>query len=511
MKKYRIWLLLLVALIIVLYIRSCAGGHDLASRPHDLNITKSYLRVPTDAAVVIAADIGQIMTEVDYPTLRTSPLFQEQLGRSYQDNPPFTYVFSDPMGTGVDVAGKASFYICLGEEEGDIYSNTIIPLADVSKFDAAMERIGLKDIQTHHTVKYATISPNTYVAWDDKSACFYSTKDGYDTDQLLTSVFSVDKPKYFDTDERYLEHMTGTDDEVLYWIDLDKYKKNPIIHTKELNALDLKILGGNIVYGAAKFGTGTVDFDVSFYFNKLVGPAVRDILQGGVTTAMSNYLPAEQPSFLSSLSLNIDGILKHLLSDADIRLEARNSLIDYGLTLDDFSKAFSGQLLFAAFPADVADKGSAIFAAEISDHLRFESIMKVLTDLSKIEKINDNLYRSSLGVIPFFPLYATYDDQKQRILIKDNYMFVSLDKRLIDEAENTATTPDYMSQYLSERPPSSLQLSAFATARYDQVKQASEKYSIKDFNIAYGNQQLTLHFNLRDANRPALQQIVGLR
>ena len=137
--------------------------------------------------------------------------------------------------------------------------------------------------------------------------------------------------------------------------------------------------------------------------------------------------------------------------------------------------------------------------------------MKVLSDLNKIEQLNDNMYRSSMGVIPFFPLYATYNDQKQRILIKDNYMFVSLDKRLIDQVIKGTTTPNHMTQYLSERPPSALQMSAYATARYDQVKQASEKYSIKDFNIAYGDQHLTLHFNLIDANRPALQQIVGLR
>lgn len=511
MKKYRILLLILIAVLAILYFRSCSGFDHMTARQKGINVHNSYMRVPADAAVIIAADIGQLMTAVDYPTLRTSPLFQEKLAESYQDNPPFTYIFSDPKGTGIDVNSRVTFYISLGEDESEIYSNTIIPLADVNLFAAAMEKIGLKDIQRHKSAQYAAIRPNTYVAWDDNSASFFSTKEGLDTDKLLTSVFADDQIKYFDTDQRYLQHLDTNNAEVLYWIDLDRYKKNPIIHTKKLNALDLKILGDNIIYGAASFGDGTVNLDMRFHFNKLLSPAIRDVLQGGMKTTMLNYLPDEQPSFLSTFSLNIDGILKHLLSDSDIRLEARNSLVDYGLTLDDFSKAFTGQLLFAAFPADVTDKGSAIFAAEIADPARFQSIMKVLSDLNKIEQLNDNMYRSSMGVIPFFPLYATYNDQKQRILIKDNYMFVSLDKRLIDQVIKGTTTPNHMTQYLSERPPSALQMSAYATARYDQVKQASEKYSIKDFNIAYGDQHLTLHFNLIDANRPALQQIVGLR
>jgi len=119
----------------------------MTARQKGINVHNSYMRVPADAAVIIAADIGQLMTAVDYPTLRTSPLFQEKLAESYQDNPPFTYIFSDPKGTGIDVNSRVTFYISLGEDESEIYSNTIIPLADVNLFAAAMEKIGLKDIQ----------------------------------------------------------------------------------------------------------------------------------------------------------------------------------------------------------------------------------------------------------------------------------------------------------------------------------------------------------------------------
>jgi len=106
MKKYRILLLILIAVLAILYFRSCSGFDHMTARQKGINVHNSYMRVPADAAVIIAADIGQLMTAVDYPTLRTSPLFQEKLAESYQDNPPFTYIFSDPKGTGIDVIKK---------------------------------------------------------------------------------------------------------------------------------------------------------------------------------------------------------------------------------------------------------------------------------------------------------------------------------------------------------------------------------------------------------------------
>jgi hypothetical protein len=133
-----------------------------------------------------------------------------------------------------------------------------------------------------------------------------------------------------------------------------------------------------------------------------------------------------------------------------------------------------------------------------------------MEDVGQIEMVENNLYKMNQGVVPFYPLLATYEDKLQRLMIKDGYAFVSLDKKIIDAMKVSSPIKNNIPSYLLPLNDQYNYLSFYGNELFSETTQYTEKFSVRDFSVNYNGSILKLKCNLKNNQVSSLKQILSL-
>ena len=193
-----------------------------------------------------------------------------------------------------------------------------------------------------------------------------------------------------------------------------------------------------------------------------------------------------------------------------MKVEARNSLASYGLTLDDLTKALDGDMLITGYPSEEKGKSSTVFAVKIKDHEHFDLLLQVWQDLGEIELEESNLYRINKGVPPLFPIAATYSDVMQRLYIKGDYAYVSLDNTMIEHIASGEMSKEFTKNLLIDKNEDDILFSGYIDSRIDEVNKITKEYAIREVKFNYENKSLSLNFQFENSEVNPLRQIFHL-
>ena len=242
------------------------------------------------------------------------------------------------------------------------------------------------------------------------------------------------------------------------------------------------------------------------HLNQHIQSYVENLFKNKSEYDILDKMPKGNPSFLGQLSIDIDGMFGMLLSTPELKLQARNDLTEYGLMIEDFGKAFTGDVILGSFKNENAQHNSILFGLEINELAHFDQILEVMYQLDKIEQEKVNLYRMNTSFIPFLPFHVTYQDSFQRMLIKEGHMFVSLDKNLINSIQNQ----EFISLSHLVNTDKNNVISAYGSKDFDQLKNYTEQFAIQDYQVAYDSKSLKLSLNLADKNTSSIKQLLDL-
>ena len=509
-KRLRsILLLILIIIIALLFIKKCYNNNYIHRKQGELKNQSCYF-VPISATLIVSLNTAEILKEIDFSSLRKSKEYVQKLKAGYDDNPPFTLVFADPVSAGIDVSKKATFYLDVGKKAEEVYTATLLNIVDVNKFTATILKGNLK-IDNSKFYQISKINPESAVAWNDSIAIFLTTSPSFAKDKLLKQIFNPNSPKYFDHASDYLIFFESSKKDMSFWLDLNSYAENQIHATGKPGEFDKNLLRGNIISGNINFNEGSIDSDIHFKLNAILSKLLSGVFTNEGDRTITKYIPDGKPSFIASLSLNIDGLFNLMLQDVDRKVEARNSLVNYGLMLDDFGKALTGDILLTGFPNDTTTKNSVLFGMKIKDKKHFFKLISIMEEVGRIEMVENGMYKMFTGVTPFFPLLATYQDKLQRMILKDDYVFVSLDSLLIDKMQHPTSNVQDSSSYLLPLNKQHNYISFFGNRNFSSISKYSNKFSIQDYSMNYDGDQLTLHLNLLDSQKSSLKQLLSLQ
>ena len=509
-NAFRIAVISIIVLLIILLLRNCSGD-STTERAENFKIDQSYLSIPPEATFIAVFNTPEIMDDVGFEELRKTNSYLQNLQASYKQNPPFARVFNDPEGVGIDVQKKSVFYLSVGTEADEVYTNTIFALADLSAFEIAISKSGKGKFKQNENFKHLVIDSNSSVAWNDKFASFVSTISSYDKIKIFNRCFIDSNTKYFDYNNKFYDHIFNNKSDFSFWGDFTSYSKNQLHASGKPGEINSFLLRGNVIYGDANFNEGEIDANIRFDFNKLISLAQDKLFKDGYDTKILELTPDKFPSFLLNTSLNIDGLFSIILNDIDLKLEARNSLANFGLTLDDLSKAIEGDMLFTAYPSEEPGKSSTIFGVKIKDHVHFKVLLDVWQGLNSITLEDTDLYRINKGSVPFFPIRATYPDKLQRLLIKGDYAYVSLDKKVIDYIYSDTKSIEFDQRLLLDKNEKEILLSGYIDSRIEEVNKITKDFNIKEVKFNYENENLELNFKFQNSKTNALKQIFTMK
>lgn len=506
----KVVLLVLVILLILLLLRQCSDRVSTSNRPADISFDQTYMLIPPEATFIAVFNTPQVLSDINFAELRVQDRYINSLRQYYQQNPPFARVFASPEQVGVDVKEHAVFYIAVGTQASEVYSNAIFSIKDKAAFEKAIIESNRGAIQKEAAYSHITIDGMSSVAWNDDYACFISTDESYEKLPIFNRIFTQSKAKYFDKDNPFYQFITASKSDMAYWVDLSSYAENQLHATAAEGEFSKLLLRGNHIYGEADFREGEVDASVLFDFNKILSTAQGKVFKDGYDTDIIQLIPSTNASALVNASINMEGLFSLILDDIDMKVEARNTLAQYGLTLDDLTKAVEGDMLFAAYPSEIPGKSATIYGVKIKDHDHFEVLLNVWQDLGNIALESSNIYRVDKGVPPFFPIAATYPDKLQRLIIRGDYAYVSLDKSVIDHIASYTKSDALRETNLMDRSDDDILFSGYFNNGIKEVRDRIKSYAVEEIKFNYEDQKLELRFQFNDDDVNPLRQILAI-
>ncbi len=508
-NRLKLWLAIAVIIMVILLLKTCDSGIRLMNRPPGSFKKESAFLVPPDATFILSLNLKNILPEIGFEQLKTSQPYLAKLSVSYATNPVFTNVFRNPNACGINTDKKALFYIDVGEKDEETYSASVLCLSDVSKLLTTIKSSGPYKITKEKHYEYALLGNNNAVAWSPDFVIFVTTSLTFDVKRIFEQTLNIDAEKYFDISPDYVDFFDKSSSDASFWADMTSYARNQIHATGKPGEFNEQLLKGNIIFGDVNFETGYFESNIQFKLNNILSQGLKGFFKDDKDRSVTNYIPLDNPSFIANLSINIDGLFAFLLKDTDRKVEARNSMAKYGLLPEDFGKALTGDILLAGFPNDTTSKSSVLFGLKIKDNDYFFKLLKVMEDVGQIEMIENSLYKMDQGVVPFYPLLATYEDKLQRLLLKDGYAFVSLDKRVIEALKSTPPKTNETLPYLLPLNDQTNYLSFYGNDFFGETTTYTDKFSIRDYSINYNGAILKLKCNLKNNQVSSLKQILN--
>lgn len=506
----RFAVIIILVLLIILLLRNCGSG-STTERAENFQIDQSYLSVPPEATFIGVFNTLKVLQGIEFNELRSTTEYIQKLQGYYNQNPPFTRVFSDPKGVGIDINKKSVFYISVGTAADEVYTNTIFSLSNMELFENAISKSGKGGYKKSKNFKYLHVDQVSSVAWNDKFVSFISTDPSYDKMEIFDRCFTNTKTKYFDKNRKFSEYIFSSNADFAYWIDCSSYSKNQLHATGKPGEISSLLLGGNIIYGDANFKEGEIDANVKFEFNTILNAAQNKLFKDGFDSKILEIVPNEIPSFLLNTSLNLEGIFSLILSDIDMKLEARNSLASYGLTLDDLTEALEGDVIFLAYPSSIPGKSSTIFGVKIKKKEHFDVLLQVWLDLDHVELERNNIYKIKKGVPPLFPIAATYPDLLQRLFVTDDYVYVSLDESVIDHLTSRVNSSELVAKLKLKENDEDILFSGFVDSRMTDFNDVTKAYNLEEVKFNYENQNFEINLRFKNRNINPLKQIFSLK
>ena len=469
------------------------------------NNTACY--VHEDATFILGINLANVLEELSFFELVKTRVFKEKLQPSYRDNFLFSKLIEDPILAGVNTSSKAIFVLDVGNNDKEIYTASYIPLLSIDKFKSFIATNWKGKIIEKDSYTYIKINDGSSLAWNENIAVFLTSNHTFDKLGMLNRVFNERKKKYFDEQEQFLKEFNQFSSDFYFWADLASYGRNQLHATGKPGEINSRLLDDNYLSGNVDFGQGFIDANIHTKLNPTIEKFVQSLFNKKTTSGIFKYLPDNrQKSFQAGLSLNFNGILNLMLTSKDLKLQARDSLAAYGLIIDDFDQAFTGNTSFVAYPNDTTYKNSIALGLEIKDKTHFFKIIEVMQDLGKIIPEEGGTYKMVGGAyVPFFPIYFTYPDFKQRMIVKGNMVFFSADKFLIEYLRSSGGEEKLPSQ---EMEGAYFSLSGYE--KPEEVKKYLLEYSVKNYEITYKENNFKIHLDLDNTQKSALKQVFKL-
>jgi hypothetical protein len=368
--------------------------------------------ISKDAIGVLSINGSQLAKKIAINAISGSPIFKELAKEAGGDSTNF-----DIEKVGVDYMNVFYVYALADQRlEGKSKFMMIIPLKDATKFKAFLkEKFPEVVFSNKGKLNFATFNKTICMGWDDKTAIASAATPQtsswdetptapVDVPTLLTEdiekTFALTKDQSLAENPKFADLQKENHD-ISFWLNYESFvngmSQEQIGTAGAVLAANKKFLKDIYVAGGIDFEKGKIVSDSKYYFNSSVKGVASALEPKTINNDLLKRVPGQQMNLMMSYHFNPKGIITLLDTIGQLPL-ATVFLQQAGLTMDDITKAFSGDFLLAVTDFSVASESKsytmngesvnytspkpsykASLSFKINDKASFDKIMGIVT------------------------------------------------------------------------------------------------------------------------------------
>ena len=465
--------------------------------------------IPQNAATVMRVDIPSLMEKADFEAIKKTDMYRKSVEDAREESPAFAKVLEDPAASGVDFTKMGYlFFTANPEKESETFNGFLVSLKDAKKLEALVKTEG--DVNAKSSFKYVLGEDDKIVAWTDEVALFGNSNDFINLVDEAGKIFQT-KAAESVAENKDLQKAFAESHDLSLW-----FNSNPLAGSSELQMgtsmaeIDPEALKDNYVHGYMDFLDGRIEGTANLFLQKKLTKDFDKLFNDKVSSDFSKYVPGDHLAMLLTGAVNIRGIDEVLSARSQSKGFLEFSLKEYGLTTKDIRETFGGDIVFAAVGQEESDKKVGMFATNILDQKKLQLFLDLGVARDMLEKERDNQYQVkqvNLGKENAF-FHITMDDGAPRLLVKDGLLFVCSDEHWMYYLENGGfPKEERLKGELLDKSAGHLFSLYFDANGLKSVDKSVGDYSMKDFQLQAGRDQVNLLIRMNDEKTNALKAL----
>lgn len=408
---------------------------------------KTSVPVPKDAAVVLHIDGASLQSKLSWEEIKSSKWYTDAL-KEVKDSTA-EKILNDPESSGIDL--QSDSYIFVVPRGNKMYSGITANLKDEKAFASFVQKIQTeKKVETKDDISFLT-EPNSVLTWNDKRIVVVFGSDlpnptggmqsyggePISQDSLLkfaSSIYKLEKSESIGSDDRYVE-MEKEKGDLHFWANPGKLMGGSLNAMLALTKAST-LLEGNASAATINFENGKITVKAKSYMNKELAALhkkfkmenmdedmLKKIASQDVAVAMGfNFPPALLKEY--AVLLGVDGFANMFLSQT-------------GLTMDDITEAFKGDMVFSLSDFNLNNIDTAS-SNKIASKILFGMALKSKTAFDKVlSALNTQMQKEGQD----FNLDKIVPNK-----ITDNWFLVGTDSVQLNAFESTNINHSFISK-----------------------------------------------------------------
>lgn len=400
--------------------------------------------IPQDAAIVVALDIPQMMGKVNFEILNQSQRLQASLTDFTLQNPLFAEIMREPTQAGINYRQPVfAAYLRNPNRPEEDFTAIIIKLSDVKDFERTINRATFQEKKINKGFYSLQIDQLTTVGWNGRFAILGSSDLAFDLDAMLGRFFNVGSENALLNEPSFRQAMEQKGD-FLFWVSAGGFMADEkILNRFGLKGLPAEIVSGNYVIGSLDFSKGKMSGLAKFILRPEVGSRFDYFFDKDFDADFSTYIPDAGRKGTFMCSLNLPGIYRYSLSDAEVREGLEGWLAENGVRINDLLHLFGGDLLLVNYQQEGAAKTASLLATNIFRPELLQQYLDLLVKADLIRPVSEGLYATKLRRSPIDSTQASaYSNSlSYHLIVQKDKIFFSDDGPLIDAISKGGYAP----------------------------------------------------------------------
>ena len=471
--------------------------------------------IPEGATGVVAVNIPSLLEKIDYENYRNTPAFKKRVAEAKKNDPLYGAFMEDPEAAGIAIDQKMYMSIGFAENSSnEDFSAFVFSLSDANKFEAVVEAESGETIKAQDGFKSVQLARQTVLGWNDEYAILGSSSAYVNLDENLARFFKTEGAASMAQNKDLGKAFSGKHD-INSWFSSNTIAENPQTSMAAAMAeIDPESLKDNYIHGYLDFLDGQIKGEADLMVQKALSKDLDKIFKDESSTDFGDYIANDGLQFLMVNALNFKGIHELLSARPNSKGFIDFALREYGLSIEDISKTFGGDVMFAGYNKENPLGAGGVFSTDIKDEGKLNEFLKIAVENNMLEAIDDNTYKiiamAYAGQTGGFEV--TFNDGIARLLLHDDKIFITGNEAILDKIKDGGFSRSERIDKETLKLFKNQLFSALFTATPESLKGFGptdiEDIKIEDMLIQANRKNLLFDMQLINKSENALKQII---
>lgn len=437
MKMFKSYLLPLLALVLL----STACQTDNAEK------TSALRYIPDDINSLLIIDVPDLMAKADFEEIKELDFYKKFLLSAANEKPSIARILEDPAASGLNI--DEHFYLAMKVKSTNgtpEFAAFVAPVQDKDALERALSALDIQFVPAAQNFGYSDLQRG-HMVWNDEVIVMGVGNQAGQLDDKIESFLNT-TPKNGLYRNKNLQKSLKRDFDMAHWLRLDPFLEG--LNNDLLSAavgLSEDDLTDNYLNSFVHFKAGEMEGETFFQIKRGVTNDLQLFFKDKVKTNFGRYMPGEGLGIMMTAAMDLKGI-NQILIEKHVKGLGMQKLDEYGLSFEDFVRAFSGEVAIGAYSRE-AGKAFPLVVFPVEKEKRFNTLLDFALDKGILTDEGKGRY-----VLRDGNPNMGFSNSPGYLLYENDMLYLSDQREILDEIasgdfERGGTTIERMSELMA--------------------------------------------------------------